>query len=182
MKVVSDASPLIALARIDCLELLPKLYARVLISTEVNDEVTVAGAGLPGAGQIAGASWIEIASVEEARRRTGLGAGEVSAIILAKELMLIDERRTRPFAKDEGLEVIGCVGILETLHRRGQLVDLRDAFARLLHHEFRIDRRVLLHRQPMAVAGELHSPDGEIPQDVSRLDIPLLDADVVDSP
>ena len=153
MKVVSDASPLIALARIDCLELLPKLYGRVPIPTEVYAEVTVAGTGLPGARQIAGANWIEIASVndsaalEEARRRTGLGAGEVSAIILAKELAagltLIDERRARRFAKDEGLEVIGCVGILETLHRRGHLADLRDAFARLLHHEFRIDRRAL---------------------------------------
>jgi hypothetical protein len=34
------------------------------------------------------------------------------------------------------------VGILETLHRRGHLVDLRGAFSRLLHHEFRIDRRL----------------------------------------
>ena len=153
MKVVSDASPLIALARIDCLELLPKLYGRVLIPTEVYSEVMVAGAGLPGASQIARASWIEIAAVndsaavEEARLRTGLGAGEVSAIILAKEiaaeLTLIDERRARRFAKEEGLEVIGCVGILETLYRGDHLSDLRDAFVRLLDHEFRIDRRAL---------------------------------------
>jgi predicted nucleic acid-binding protein len=71
----------------------------------------------------------------------------VSAIILAKELAagltLIDERRARRFAKDQGLEVIGSVGILETLHRHGHLVELRDAFASLLHHEFRIDRRAL---------------------------------------
>lgn len=153
MKVVSDASPLIALARIDCLELLRKLYGRVLISTEVFDEVTVAGAGLPGARQVAGATWIEVTSVtdtaalEEARRRTGLGTGEVSAVVLAKELgaelALIDERRARRFAKDEGVDAIGCVGILETLYRHGHLTDLRDAFARLLHHEFRIDRRAL---------------------------------------
>jgi predicted nucleic acid-binding protein len=55
VKVVSDASPLIALARIECLELLPKLYGRVLIPTEVYVEVAVAGAALPGARQIAGA-------------------------------------------------------------------------------------------------------------------------------
>jgi predicted nucleic acid-binding protein len=56
VKVISDASPLIALARMDCLELLPKFYGLVLIPTEVYAEVTVAGAGLPGARQIAGAS------------------------------------------------------------------------------------------------------------------------------
>jgi hypothetical protein len=42
VKAVSDASPLIAPARIDGLELLPKLYGRLLIPTEVNTEVTVA--------------------------------------------------------------------------------------------------------------------------------------------
>lgn len=153
MKVVSDASPLIALARIDCLELLPKLYGSILISTEVYAETVIAGAGLPGAVQIAASEWIEVsaagdaAAVAETVRRTGLGAGEVSAILLAKEvaagLMLIDERRARRYAKGEGLEVIGCVGILETLHRRGLLADLRDAYARLLDREFRIDKRAL---------------------------------------
>jgi predicted nucleic acid-binding protein len=92
VKVVSDASPLIALARIDCLELLPKLYGKVLIPTEVYEEIVVAGAGLPGADHIAGAEWIEVSiisgttAVAEAVRRTGLGAGEVSAVILAKEV------------------------------------------------------------------------------------------------
>jgi predicted nucleic acid-binding protein len=76
-----------------------------------------------------------------------LGAGEVSAVILAKEvaagLSLIDERRARRYAKAEGLETIGCVGILETLHRRGLLADLRGAYMRLLNREFRIDKRTL---------------------------------------
>jgi len=153
VKVVSDASPLIALARIDCLELLPKLYGNILIPAEVYEEIVVAGAGLPGAGQITEARWIEVspvndaAAVAEAVRRTGLGAGEVSALVLAKEvaagLTLLDERRARRYAKAEGLEVIGCVGILETLHRRGLLGDLRGAYARLLDREFRIDKRTL---------------------------------------
>jgi predicted nucleic acid-binding protein len=153
VKVVSDASPLIALARIDCLDLLPRLYGNILIPTEVYAEIVVAGSGLPGAGQIAEAKWIEVcpvsaaAAVAEAVQRTGLGAGEVSAVILAKEvtagLTLIDERRAREYAKGEGLEVIGCVGILESLHRHGLLADLRGAYARLLDHEFRIDKRVL---------------------------------------
>lgn len=153
MKVVSDASPLIALARINWLNRLPELYANVLISTEVYAEVVVAGAGLPGAGQIAAASWIEVSPVREASavteavRRTGLGAGEVSTVILAKEitagLALIDERRARRYARGEGLEVMGCVGILETLHRRRYLPDVRGAYKRLLDHDFRIDLRAL---------------------------------------
>jgi len=153
--VVSDASPLIALARIDCLDLLPKHYGTVLIPAEVYAEVVVAAPDLPGARQIAGAGWIEVAAardpagLDEAVRRTGLGTGEVSAVLLAKEmaagLVLIDERRARRFAKSEseGLEVMGCLGILETMYRRAQLRDLRDAYKRLLGHDFRIDRRAL---------------------------------------
>ena len=91
MKVVSDSSPLIALARIGCLGLLQKLYWRVVIPAEVYAEIVVAGTGLPGAAEIAAADWIEVASVndraalEEGKRRTGLGAGEISAILLALE-------------------------------------------------------------------------------------------------
>jgi predicted nucleic acid-binding protein len=153
VKVVSDSSPLIALARIDCLQLLPKLYAKILLLTEVYNEVVIAGAGLAGAGQIAKAAWIEVCPVKnvaglaEAIRQTGLGAGEISAVTLAKELgaglTLIDERRARRYARGEGLEIIGSIGILETLYRRGQLTDLRDAYARLLAHGFRIDNEAL---------------------------------------
>lgn len=49
MTVVSNASPLIALARIGQLGALGKLYGTVHIPTEVHDEVVVAGAGMPGA-------------------------------------------------------------------------------------------------------------------------------------
>jgi predicted nucleic acid-binding protein len=179
VKVVSDASPLIALARIDCLELLPKLYGNILISTEVYAETVIAGAGLPGAGQIAGAEWIEVspvsdaAAVAETVRRTGLGAGEVSAILLAKEvaagLMLIDERRARRYAKSEGLEVVGCVGILETLHQRGFLADLREAYARLLDHEFRIDKRALLGSLGETEATTVVVPSRSQPAHIYRL-------------
>ena len=47
--IVGDSSPLIALAIIGQLELLPRLYQRVMVPTMVWEEVTVHGAGLPGA-------------------------------------------------------------------------------------------------------------------------------------
>ncbi len=49
MIVASDSSPLITLARIQCFDLLPKLYGAIYISTEVHHEVVIQGAGLPGA-------------------------------------------------------------------------------------------------------------------------------------
>ena len=81
MKVVSNASPLIALARIDHLDLVPKLYENIAIPTEVYNEVVIAGAGLPGASQVARAEWIQITPVRDtaairlAVEKTGLGSG-----------------------------------------------------------------------------------------------------------
>jgi hypothetical protein len=46
--VVSDASPLITLAKIGRLELLPQLYETIVITGEVYDEVVIRGAGLAG--------------------------------------------------------------------------------------------------------------------------------------
>jgi predicted nucleic acid-binding protein len=49
---VSNASPLISLARIDYFDLLPKLFDRVLIPAEVYDEAAIDGAGRPGAEEV----------------------------------------------------------------------------------------------------------------------------------
>ena len=52
MIVVSNSSPLIALARIGRLKLLASLYKRILIPVEVHHEVTVGGHGPPGAEEV----------------------------------------------------------------------------------------------------------------------------------
>jgi predicted nucleic acid-binding protein len=52
--IVADSSPLITLAKISQLEILPKLYRSIVITPEVYGEVAVAGAGLAGAA----AKWI----------------------------------------------------------------------------------------------------------------------------
>ena len=53
MNVVSNASPLITLARIGRLDSLRKLFTVVHIPVEVYHEVVTAGAGMPGAAAVA---------------------------------------------------------------------------------------------------------------------------------
>jgi predicted nucleic acid-binding protein len=50
--VLADSSPLITLARARCLDLLHEFYGEIIVSREVHDEITVAGAGLPGADEV----------------------------------------------------------------------------------------------------------------------------------
>jgi predicted nucleic acid-binding protein len=61
--VVADSSPLIALAKIGCFDLLKGLYPRLHISGEVYAEIVVAGAGMPGASQVAKSDWIEVVPI-----------------------------------------------------------------------------------------------------------------------
>ena len=153
MKVVSNASPLITLARIGHLDLLRKLYDSIYISTEVYNEVVIAGAGLPGATAVSNADWIHVTPVRNSENlaktisKIGLGAGEVSTAFLAKELAadltLIDEWKGRRLATEEGLAVVGCVGILEELYRRNEIKDLRQAYLDLLNQNIRVDLRTL---------------------------------------
>jgi uncharacterized protein len=76
-----------------------------------------------------------------------LGAGERSAILLAKELsadlLLLDEWKARRIAQSEGLPVAGCVGILEAGARMGKISGLRLTYINLLRQGVRMDLELL---------------------------------------
>ena len=152
MIAVADSSPLIILARIGCFELLHLLFSPLYIPAEFRHEVVVLGAGMPGASEVESAQWIEVRKLQNqadlltAQQKYALGLGELSTILLAKEIhasaVLLDDYNARELAKAEGLQVCGAVGLLETLYERGHLSDLRTAFRQLMTHSY-IDRRLL---------------------------------------
>ena len=112
MTAVADSSPLVVLTKLRCLDLLNRVFPRVYISNEVHYEVVIAGAGLPGASEVSKAEWIAVKSVQNpagllsAQRKYGLGPGEMSTIVLAKELganpVLLDDYRACKLAKGRG--------------------------------------------------------------------------------
>jgi predicted nucleic acid-binding protein len=151
--VVSNSSPLIALARIGRLNLLASFYKRILIPAEVHHEVTVAGRGLPGAEEVRKTHWIEVALQKTPPHPSmiqacqNLGAGERGAILLAKslqaDLVLLDDSKARRVARDAGLSVVGCLGILEAGARKGLVSDLRLVYIDLLRQGIRFDINLL---------------------------------------
>lgn len=100
MIVVSDASPLIALAVVGRLDLLRQLYAEVLLPEAVYGEVT-AVQDAPGAAEVTNSGWIRTQPLRDRMLAEALAleldAGEAEAIALAVELradlLLMDERR-----------------------------------------------------------------------------------------
>jgi predicted nucleic acid-binding protein len=151
--VVSNSSPLITLARACHLDLLLEFYREIAISRDVFNEVTIAGAGLPGAAEVHQALWIRIqpdppepsAAVKIAC--VGLGLGERSAIYLAcalnADLILIDEARARRAAKSAGLTVAGSMAVLERGARFQRVADLRSVYLGLLDQAIRFDHKLL---------------------------------------
>ena len=126
MSVVSNASPLISLARIGRLDLLRQLYGELFIPEAVWHEVVIEGVGQPGADEVKAATWIKTQSVTNtpliSALRQELDAGEAEAIALTletqAELLLMDERVGREVARHLGLRYTGLIVVLvEAKHK-----------------------------------------------------------------
>ena len=122
MIVVSDTTPLISLLKINRLDLLEKLFGRVLIPQAVCDELTRDKRFQIEADQIKKCGFIEVRCVENMesisllKRISCLDQGESEAIILTDELqadiLLMDEAKGRTVSLQMGLKIMGTIGIL----------------------------------------------------------------------
>jgi predicted nucleic acid-binding protein len=133
MSIVSNASPLINLARIRRLDLLPQLYRELTVPEAVWREVVLEGTGQPGAEEIGQASWIQVRSATNHELvhalQQELDAGEAEAIALALEVdaqfLLMDEHLGRETALHMGVRCVGLIGVLVEAKCKGLVGDLR---------------------------------------------------------
>lgn len=128
--IVSDASPLIVIAKSGLLPVLTALVEEVVIPETVYAECTVE-ISLPGAravrtavetGQILVRPDAKAPSDDPGDELAGLDAGELAAIHMATALecpVLMDERLGRQVAKRRGITVIGSAGLLLAAKKRG---------------------------------------------------------------
>lgn len=130
--IVGDSSPLIALAIIGQLELLLKLYQRVIIPEKVWQEITIHGAGLPGASAISQLDWVMIQKPAPALIQPLsilLDPGEAEAIAIAMSLpgstVLLDDAQARRVAERFGVNRIGTLGILRKAKKAGLISAIR---------------------------------------------------------
>ena len=157
MIVVPDAGPLIYLAGAGRLDLLPRLFARVVVPRIVHDEVVVAGAGLVGSAEVAAATWIEIVEVPaDSALLPLLDAGEAAAIPLAQRLgaaLLCDDGDARAVARQRGLFVVGTLGVLLKAKREGALELVAPVVARMTQAGMFVSARLL--SEVLIAAGEV---------------------------
>ena len=144
MIVVADSSPLNYLALIESIDLLRRLFGRVVVPQQVVVELTDPAApsevrkwanALPG--------WVDVRSMPpgDDPSLSHLDPGEQSAILLAQleagTLLLIDDAAGRFEASRRGILTTGTLGVLRAAALT-DLVDLPSTLARLLETNFRV--------------------------------------------
>ncbi len=132
MKVICDASSLIALSRINALSLLEQLFTQVIIPDAVHRELSH-GKTKPGTKEITQAKWILTENIKDRtfieQLQQSLHLGESEVIVLAKEieadLIIMDDAHARKIAEAAGLKVVGLLAILLDAKQKGLIRQIR---------------------------------------------------------
>jgi predicted nucleic acid-binding protein len=133
--VVADTSCLIALSKIDAIQLLKELYQEVYITDEIAVEF---GEKLP--------DWVKVENVKNKKYQQlldlYLDLGEASAIALALEkvdvLLILDDLKGRKEAEKLGFRITGTLGILFKAKKLGLITELKSHIEKLKAAGFRL--------------------------------------------
>ncbi len=129
MVVIGNSSPVIHLAKIGRLNLLERLYSRILVPEKVYLECTDTVHYHKETELIAKSAWIKRHLIEDDRLfnllYAEIDAGEAEALVLALEqkadLLLLDDQEARSMAKKLGLSVTGTLGVLLKAKNEGMI-------------------------------------------------------------
>jgi len=150
MIIVSDAGPLIALAKTKKLDILKRLFEKVRIPPSVFHELRITSSR-PGAAEFKEAleitKWIEVSTPVNIPHilLDAIEQGEAEAIALAKKeglVLLIDERKGRKIAKKEKIKITGTGAILVAAKKKGIIKKVSPALNELLECGYRISKRL----------------------------------------
>jgi predicted nucleic acid-binding protein len=149
MIVISDTSAICYLLLLNEIEVLPKLYGKIIITTIIQQELSHPSSPTPVQNWINNPpKWLEIDYIDVPRDSSldVLDIGEQTAIILAEDkaadLLIIDDALGRKIALSRGLKITGLLGVLNEA-AKGGLLDLPDVINRLQKTTFRASSKLL---------------------------------------
>lgn len=139
LKVVSNTTPIVSLLKLNKLDLLHHLYNQIYIPTAVYKEVE-AGKDKVYYQNLSKIDWINIIDIDDkqaVKYFLDLDSGEAEAIVLATELnadlILMDEKLGRHYAKHAELKITGTIGILIKAKSNGFIDELKPLIEELMH-------------------------------------------------
>lgn len=160
-KVIANSTPLIALNKIDKLNLLQHLYKQIIIPYAVYEEVILESNQKDIEDFIKASGFIKIMKIknEEAKKIfvTSLHKGEVEVMILAKEidadLCIIDDLLARKYAKYHNLNITGTIGVILKAKELGIILEVKSTIDELIEAGIYIDTK--LYNKILVLAKEL---------------------------
>lgn len=160
MIVVSNTTPLVAMAMTERFDLLRRIFGHIHIPQALYQEVVEEGRDRFGAREVAEATWIHVAEAQDglavAELEDQLDRGESEAIVLAQEMgaswVLVDERLARRKLESLGIRTIGSLGILLKAKEAGLIEAVQPEIKKLRERGFRLSRRV--YDEVLQSAGE----------------------------
>jgi len=159
MIVVSDTTPLIGLASIGRLNLLPEIFGEVHIPRAVYDETVTYGREEGMAKQaVASAEWVHVVEVKDRLAVEVLldemDLGEVETIVLAREMnadwVLMDEKKGRRKLDQLNIPKIGTIGILLKARQLELIPEIKPEIEKLGRTGFSISPSVVSEMLKMA--------------------------------
>lgn len=132
-EIISNATPLIAFAKIGQLPLMQQIVGSLIVPEAVAEEISAYTSTALGAIVLADEPWIQIESLQSDSQMQlllpTLDRGEAAVIALALErkasLVLIDELTGRKVAESLQLKVSGSVGLLIKAKQAGKIAAVK---------------------------------------------------------
>jgi len=152
--IIGDSSALVALAVVNQLELLEKLYDNLYIPEAVFNEVTQIGK--PQSDKLRQFLQSRVKRVDLTLTQLGLGLGELEAITLYKNLdadvLLIDDNRAKKYASLNGVKVIGSLGVLIKAKEEGHIEKVKPFLDEIQKSEVYISMKLI--EKVLEICGE----------------------------
>lgn len=151
MVVISNSSPIIHLTKIGRLNLLERLYSRILVPEKVYLECTDTVHYHKEVELIAQSAWIKRHLIEDHRLfnllYAEIDAGEAEALVLALEqkadLLLLDDQEARRMARKLGLLVTGTLGVLLKAKNEGMINSFAEDLQKLQRSGFWLSQKLV---------------------------------------
>jgi predicted nucleic acid-binding protein len=160
---VTNASPVITLAKAGFLELLTQLPAELLLPEPVAQEI-LAGPPADPARRALEAGWgrrVTASVVPTELTEWGLDVGETAAVAVALErapcTVVLDDRAARTCARACGIPHIGTLGVVARAKKRGLIAEAAAVMRALRKAGLHLDDQILV--QALAQLGEKWSSE-----------------------
>ena len=152
--IVGDSSALVALSTMDTLDILEKLFDEVFVPQAVYDEVTISHKSQSH--KLKKFLSNKIVPVTLEIRKMGLGDGELEAITLYQKMkadfLLIDDKRAKKFARLNGVNTIGSLGVMILAKEEGLISSLRPYLRKLADSNLYVSPSLV--EKVLSIAGE----------------------------